>query len=134
MLAIFRCVNSVFRYVNESCVDYLSTYCTFIFMQSTVSQLRTECADYIRSRSAEFLPYLIDTHTGEQLTEGNTTLPQKGSLPASILLYYVRYTGVTGLYLLAGKSREMYHFLHTVIIMKWRWRRSSNDRQGATLS
>ena len=103
-------------------------------MQSTVSQLRTECADYIQSRSAEFLPYLIDPHTGEQLTEGNTTLPQKGSLPASILLYYVRYTGVTGLYLLVCKSREMYHFLHTVIIMKWRWRRSGDDRQGATLS
>ena len=45
----------------------------FFYVQSTVSQLRTECADYIQSQSAEFLPYLIDTHTGEQLTEGNKT-------------------------------------------------------------
>ena len=42
----------------------------FFHRQSSVSELRSQCADYIRSHADEFLPYLVDPDTGDQFTQG----------------------------------------------------------------
>ena len=40
------------------------------FLQTTVSELRALCSDYIRSHSSDFRPYLTDPNTGDPLTDG----------------------------------------------------------------
>ena len=43
---------------------------TAVICQASVSKLRTQCADYVRSHSTDFLPFTTDPKTGELFTEG----------------------------------------------------------------
>ena len=47
--------------------------CNSSSLQTSVSELRSQCAEYIRSHSDEFLPYLTDPDTGNQFTQGTCT-------------------------------------------------------------
>ena len=49
---------------------YLFHYLCVLHYQSSVSELRSQCADYIRSHADGFLPYLTDPDTGDQFSEG----------------------------------------------------------------
>lgn len=56
-------------------------------IQSSVSELRSQCAHYIKSHSDDFLPYLTDPDTGDQFTTGKLDVLHNMFFSRSYRLY-----------------------------------------------
>lgn len=75
--------------------------------QTSVSKLRAQCADYVRSHSTDFLPFTTDPKTGELFTEGMSEIATLASFKSVVIESYAPYSrGQKYLFLLSDQFAQ----------------------------